>query len=99
MRVINESIDCPIVYQAASYLPKVRIPVVHTMEEQHNEEHSKQVMCEEEDGMAVQHALDRTASCSQTTESAHIQTAQTRLDIPRVALTPRRTRSLAPAVA
>ncbi len=43
------------------------------MEEQHNEEHSKQVMREEEDGMAVQHALDRTASCSQTTESAHIQ--------------------------
>ena len=42
------------------------------MEEQHNEEHSKQVMCEEEDGMAVQHALDRTASCSHTTESVHI---------------------------
>ena len=98
MRVINESIDCPIVCQAASYLPEVRIPVMLAMEEQHNEEHSKQVMCEEEDGMAVQHALDRTASCSHTTESVHT-TAQTQLSIPRVALTPRRTRLLAPAVA
>lgn len=54
---------------AASYLPEVRVPVMLSMEQQHNEEHSKQVMREEEDGMAVQHALDRTASCSRTAES------------------------------